>query len=161
MSVFTRAPHTESTSVTDLLAGAAAAAAATGSDGDEKDIGIVAPSASPPSTLLPASGPATRSEHVLNRLVVRDLPYHQSSNSLRIRHQSTKPLRFYHWYVEDWFHVLLRLRTAVSVFLFVVIWTSFLVIFAAIYYAVDAIDPRINCGLGVPPNSVTFYTACE
>ncbi len=77
----------------------------------------------------------TQSTTKFERLVVRDLPFHQSSNSVRVRHQSSRqsiihrrtmifPLPF-HWY-EDWFHVLLRLRTIVSILLFVTIWTLFL-----------------------------------
>jgi len=120
-----------------------------------------ASSASSPADAAEAAAPGAHAEvrPPLRRLVVRDLPYHQSSNSLRIRHQSTRPLRFYHWYVEDWFHVLLRLRTVVSIVLFVLLWTTVLLIFAAIYHAVDAADPRVNCGLGVPPDSITYYTA--
>lgn len=89
-------------------------------------------------------------EAPLSRLVVRDLPFHQSSNSLRVRHQMSKEyskkskgrhsaggLGFFHWYIEDWFHVLLRLRTAVSAFAFVLVWTAFLVFFAGIYVMVD------------------------
>lgn len=89
-------------------------------------------------------------EAPLQRLVVRDLPFHQSSNSLRVRHQMSKEyskkskgrhsaggLGFFHWYIEDWFHVLLRLRTAVSAFAFVLVWTAFLVFFAGVYVIVD------------------------
>ena len=46
----------------------------------------------------------------MQRLVARDLPFHQSSNSLRVRHQASDrtkhhqhalifPLRFFHWYM--------------------------------------------------------------
>ena len=150
MSIFNRAPHSESTSISDLLPSSECNRPV-----DTKKTPTAA--AAPTST----SADGVHSAAILNRLVVRDLPYHQSSNSLRIRHQSTKPLRFYHWYIEDWFHVLLRLRTAVSAFVFVLIWTIFLLLFAGIYHAIDGADPRVNCGLGVPPNSVTYYTACE
>ena len=155
MSVFNRAPHSESTSISDLRPSAA------------EHNRPVDTNNNPPAAATLASADdghpaaAQAAAAALNRLVVRDLPYHQSSNSLRIRHQSTKPLRFYHWYIEDWFHVLLRLRTVVSAFVFVLIWTIFLLSFAGIYHAIDGADPRVNCGLGVPPNSVTYYTACE
>ena len=48
----------------------------------------------------------------MERLVVRDLPYNQSSNTLRIRHQISKKhskesglrnagsISFFHWYIE-------------------------------------------------------------
>lgn len=99
----------------------------------------------------------------LQRLVERDLPYHQSSNSLRIRPQSSKRnasgLRFIHWYIEDWFHVLLRLRTAVSILMFVTIWTLFLLFFAGVYVLVDSKDPEIDCGLGKVNNPIHFSGA--
>ncbi|KAL3787090.1 hypothetical protein ACHAWO_008570 [Cyclotella atomus] len=99
----------------------------------------------------------------MQRLVERDLPYHQSSNSLRIRHQSSKRntsgLRFFHWYIEDWFHVLLRLRTVVSILMFVTIWTLFLLFFAGVYVLVDRKDPEIDCGLGKVPNPIHFSGA--
>jgi potassium inwardly-rectifying channel subfamily J protein 9 len=108
----------------------------------------------------------------LKRLVVRDLPFHQSSNSLRVRHQMSKEyskkakgrhsaggLGFFHWYIEDWFHVLLRLRTVVSVSAFTVVWTAFLLIFAGVYVMVDRINPDEACGLGEPGFPIKFYGA--
>ena len=93
----------------------------------------------------------------LQRLIVRDLRYHQSSDSLNIRHQCAKP--FHHWYSEDWFHVLLRLRTSVSLFMFVTIWTAFLLFFAGVYMVVDMENPEIDCGLGHVPNTIHFGAA--
>lgn len=98
----------------------------------------------------------------LKRLVARDMPYHQSSNRLQVRHQASgrKNGPLFHWlYVRDWVHVLLRLRTAVSLFLFVVIWTIFLIIFALIYVAVDGQNPDIDCGLGKVPDTIKFNAA--
>lgn len=55
----------------------------------------------------------TSKEAPLKRLIVRDLPFHQSSNSLRVRHQMSKQytkksglksaggLSFFHWKVRD------------------------------------------------------------
>ena len=105
----------------------------------------------------------------MKRLVVRDLPYHQSSNSLRVRHQMSPkhskkytrslPLRFFFWYIEDWFHVFLRFRTIISGFFIVVIWTCFLLIFAAVYMHVDAEYPKENCGLGRVGKPISFHGA--
>jgi len=176
MSFLNRAPHSQSTSLSDLPLGQNRRAIIDANDtAGAADVGSDSLSQPPPSktsTTSAAAAPTaaiassasasvTANDPPLRRLVVRDLPYHQSSNSLRIRHQSKRPLWFYHWYVEDWFHVALRLRTAVSIFLFVLLWTTFLLIFSAIYHAVDKADPGVNCGLGVPPDSITFYTACE
>jgi len=110
-------------------------------------------------------------EAPLNRLIVRDLPFHQSSNSLRVRHQMSKEytkrsglksaggLSFFHWYIEDWFHVLLRLRTIVSSFMFVVVWTSLLLFFAAIYVLIDSREPDVACGLGKIGVPIGYYGA--
>jgi len=110
-------------------------------------------------------------EAPLNRLIVRDLPFHQSSNSLRVRHQMSKEytkrsglksaggLSFFHWYIEDWFHVLLRLRTIVSSFMFVVVWTSLLLFFAAIYVLIDSREPDVACGLGKIGFPIGYYGA--
>lgn len=110
-------------------------------------------------------------EAPLNRLIVRDLPFHQSSNSLRVRHQMSKKyskasglpsaggLSFFHWYIEDWFHVLLRLRTIVSSFMLVAVWTGFLFFFAGIYVLIDIQDPAVDCGLGKAGDPIVFYGA--
>ena len=107
----------------------------------------------------PPSSSTSSTEAPLKRLVVRDLPFHQSSNSLRVRHQMSKEyskkakgrhsaggLGFFHWYIEDWFHVLLRLRTVVSVSAFTVVWTAFLLIFAGVYVMVDRRYADEACG---------------
>jgi hypothetical protein len=120
----------------------------------------------------PPSSSTSSTEAPLKRLVVRDLPFHQSSNSLRVRHQMSKEyskkakgrhsaggLGFFHWYIEDWFHVLLRLRTVVSVSAFTVVWTAFLLIFAGVYVMIDNIDPDEACGLGKPGYPIKFYGA--
>ena len=123
-------------------------------------------------TTPPSSSTTSSTEAPLKRLVVRDLPFHQSSNSLRVRHQMSKEyskkakgrhsaggLGFFHWYIEDWFHVLLRLRTIVSVTAFTVLWTAFLLLFAGVYVWVDWIDPDEACGLGEPGSPIKFYGA--
>lgn len=103
----------------------------------------------------------------MERLVPRDLPFHQSSNSLRVRHQMLRKnknngaggLRFFHWYIEDWFHVLLRLRTVVSALLFVTIWTGILLLFAGIYVAIDNQNPNEDCGLGASGSPIQYNGA--
>ena len=107
MSFFTRAPHTPaersvSTRVL-LLAEEEAlieeAAKLSADDASSCD-------ASGTRRSLSQSGPPAP----MQRLVARDLPFHQSSNSLRVRHQASDrtkhhqhalifPLRFFHWYM--------------------------------------------------------------
>jgi potassium inwardly-rectifying channel subfamily J protein 9 len=80
------------------------------------------------------------------------------SKKAKGRH-SAGGLGFFHWYIEDWFHVLLRLRTVVSVSAFTVVWTAFLLIFAGVYVMVDRINPDEACGLGEPGFPIKFYGA--
>jgi len=156
MSVFTRAPHTKSlSSLRSMMV-----------DDIPNDDGKNAAEKQEPMSIghqqqgqPHTTGSERREPAPIHRLVERDLPYHQSMNSLRVRHQTTKPVRFFHWYVEDWFHVLLRFRTIVSIAIFVAIWTSFLLLFSGIYVAIDRNNPNIDCGLGTIGNPITFYTA--
>ena len=62
-------------------------------------------------------------------------------------------------YIEDWFHVLLRLRTIVSAFAFVVVWTAFLCFFAAMYVLIDSREPDVECGLSNRGDPIEFYGA--
>ena len=59
------------------------------------------------------------------------------------------------------FNVLFRFRTVVSVICFTIIWTIFLIAFAAIYVAIDNENPRVDCGLGTadPPSPIGFHAA--
>lgn len=165
---FARAPHTlseRSVSTRELLR------AEEEEEDDEGEETHHTPSATdskcqnPPSVAASASASAAPP---LKRLVPRDLPFHQSSNSLRVRHQSSRgrgraggtdggELKF--WYRDDWFHVLLRFRTIVIVLSFVAVWTSFLLLFAAVYVRIDGINPEVDCGLGHAPNPISYYAA--
>eukprot|EP00540_Astrosyne_radiata_P000087 CAMPEP_0116866346 /NCGR_PEP_ID=MMETSP0418-20121206/25970_1 /TAXON_ID=1158023 /ORGANISM="Astrosyne radiata, Strain 13vi08-1A" /LENGTH=405 /DNA_ID=CAMNT_0004501955 /DNA_START=343 /DNA_END=1560 /DNA_ORIENTATION=- len=82
------------------------------------------------------------------RLVPRNLPYFQSRNELQIEIPKQRPhlkgLR-----KEDWFHVILRTPTFVSIFILLVVWTSFILAFAVMYKIIDdAYGVNTNCGLG-------------
>jgi hypothetical protein len=79
------------------------------------------------------------------RLCVRDLPFHQSSNKLRIR--NSKRARMGRLLSEDWFHVFLRLTTIESITYLIVCWTVFILIFAGFYVAADTVQPDVDCGL--------------
>jgi hypothetical protein len=150
MSIFTRAPHTPSiSSVSERVLREIQEGIRDG-DGDNLQSQEVA-------------SHEEKERAPLKRLVVRDMPFHQSSNSLRIRHQisprSRGPMNVRFWYFPDWFHVFLRLRTEVSVLLFVALWTALIVIFAGLYYGVDSKDAEISCGLGHSGNPISFHGA--
>lgn len=93
----------------------------------------------------------------LKRLVERDLPYHQSTNFIRVRHQSNDNQWWRHWYSEDWFHVLLRVRTPVALMLFVISWTVLVIVFAGVYMYVDRLAPEVSCGLSNSSEGETIH----
>jgi hypothetical protein len=154
MNIFTRAPHTPSIcSVSErVLREIQECIHDRDGDGYDPHPGGVASSSRDEKVRAP-----------LRRLVARDMPFHQSSNSLRIRHQISPrgrgPMNVRFWYFPDWFHVFLRLRTEVSVLLFVALWTALVVIFAGLYYGVDLQYLDISCGLGPAGDPISFNGA--
>ncbi|GMI37927.1 hypothetical protein TrCOL_g8819 [Triparma columacea] len=91
------------------------------------------------------------------RLCVRDLPFHQSSNKLRIR--NSKRARMGRLLSEDWFHVFLRLTTIESITYLIVCWTVFILIFAGFYVAADTVQPDVDCGLTKNSNEILGFSA--
>jgi hypothetical protein len=94
----------------------------------------------------------------LPRLVCRNLPYAQSRNRIRVKHnygfyKISKLIQY------DWFHVLLRVPTAQSLFSLLSIWTLALVVWAGMYVWVDRSNPSTECGLGSGGNSISFRGA--
>ena len=158
MSIFSRAPHTPSTcSISEDVLREIQEGIHDGDGGDNKPLD---------ATLrdnFASRRDVERERAPLNRLVVRDMPFHQSSNVLRIRHQishrSRGPMRIQSWYLNDWFHVLLRLRTDVSLLFFVALWTVLMLIFAGVYCLVDSHYEAINCGLGLAGTPISFNGA--
>ena len=126
MSIFTRAPHTPSicsVSERDLREMQEGICR---DDDDDDDDGNYDPHSSQEEL---GSHKEKEPAAPLKRLVVRDMPFHQSSNTLRIRHQLSPrsrggPMNVRFWYFPDWFHVFLRLRTEISVLLLVALWTA-------------------------------------
>jgi hypothetical protein len=93
----------------------------------------------------------------LPRLVQRNLPFAQSQNRVRIGHN--QGYKIYMLLRHDWFHVILRLRTSVSLLILLTIWTSAILIFAGLYVWVDNRNPEVNCGLGLEGNPIRFGSA--
>ena len=101
----------------------------------------------------------TQLEPTFPRLIERNLPFHQSKNKVDIRHGHSRNdifrLRCY-----NWFHVFLRLPTWKSIFFLLLIWTSLVLIFAALYIGADRASPNVDCGLGnVPGQLLPYHTA--
>jgi len=94
------------------------------------------------------------------RLVKRDLKYHQSSSKFNIRniHGDNK------WtmitiFSGDWFHIILRQHTILSVGLMMGAWVTFIIFFAVIYMYIDKQDERVKCGLGFDDVPIQFHGA--
>ena len=91
------------------------------------------------------------------RLIQRNLPFHQSRNVVNLRHlpgvdawERAKLIK------EDWFHVLLRRPTGVSIISLLAIWTFFIFIFASIYQGVDNAYEFTDCGLSSSFGKLSF-----
>ena len=93
----------------------------------------------------------------ITRLIQRNLPFRQSRNVVNLRHlpgvdawERAKLIK------EDWFHVLLRRPTGVSIFSLLAIWTLFIFIFASIYQGVDNAYEFTDCGLSSSFGKLSF-----
>lgn len=77
------------------------------------------------------------------RLIQRNLPFCQSKNFVNVTNQYGKHRDdIYKLFRLDWFHVFLRLNTMLSVTILLLIWTVQILVFAAVYVAVDGQNPR-------------------
>jgi len=86
------------------------------------------------------------------RMVHRNMPFHQSRNDIAVfKATSSVSPRLNGILKHDWYHVILRWPTAVSLLSLLAIWTIGILIFALIYQAFD--DPTTICGLG--PDNVS------
>lgn len=88
------------------------------------------------------------------RLVHRNLPFKQSKNTVNVIHNSG--WRIYILLQHDWFHVLLRVPTWQSLPVLLTIWTSMILVFAALYVWVDQSHSDLACVIGLEGNPITF-----
>jgi len=118
------------------------------------------PQPAPSSTKVdtpPPTTPTITTASSVPRLVVRNLPFHQSKNTVQVDHnQGYKIAKLVK---HDLFHVLLRLPTYQSVLMFLTIWTVGILVWAGFYVAGDRQDPFLNCGLGSAPHPITYNAA--
>jgi len=91
------------------------------------------------------------------RLVLRNLPFHQSKNRVYVKHN--QGLKIFLLLQHDWFHVLLRIPTWQSLPFLLAVWTSMIIVFAGLYVWVDNRDPDIGCGLGANGSPIRFGPA--
>ena len=91
------------------------------------------------------------------RLVVRNFPFNQSKNILQVEHDHGLKITRLTQY--DFFHVLLRLPTFVTVLVLVILSTASSLFFAAMYYAVDPDEAGTDCRLRSFDKPILFATA--
>jgi len=95
------------------------------------------------------------------RLVKRNRPYNQSLNVLNVKNKYGK----HKWtllgnlFYNDWFHIIMRWPTIISLIFILSLWIGFIMIFAGIYMAIDARDPSVSCGLGFENNPIQIWGA--
>lgn len=83
----------------------------------------------------------------LPRMVHRNLPFHQSQNSVRMKN-SSKGTKLWKLIFADWFHALLRLPSYVSVGFLLLLWTLLITFFGFVYWYLDNIQySSLDCGL--------------
>ena len=89
-----------------------------------------------------------RSQVSLPRMVDRNLPFYQSTNSMKIKNSDHKYL--WRLMIIDWFHTLLRLPACISVSFLLFLWVLLIEFYAAIYWFEDNVHYKlVDCGLGV------------
>ena len=91
------------------------------------------------------------------RFIARNLPFHQSKNSVNVDHNQR--FQVFLLLQHDWFHVLLRLPTWKSLLLLLSAWTGMLILFAGFYVWVDQRNSQSNCGLGIAGTPISFRGA--
>lgn len=101
---------------------------------------------------------------VFPRLIQRDLPFNQSSNKVDIYNREKNriplfPSALKYILTHNWFHILLRWPTLISVSLLLVLWILMVVVFAYIYVIVDQRAVFAQCGLGKEGDLFTFSAA--
>lgn len=91
------------------------------------------------------------------RLVLRNRPFHQSSNKVHIEHN--QGLRIYSLLKFNWFHTFLRWPTKWSLTVLMVAWTGMILVFSGVYMWYDRLDTTISCGLGLIDEPMTAAAA--
>jgi hypothetical protein len=94
----------------------------------------------------------------LPRLVTRNRVFSQSSNKVRVQHQYDGRI-FWLMLKYDWFHLFLRCSIIQAIVTLLGVWTGMILVFAAIYKAIDDNHPERNCGLAAPSETISYHSA--
>ncbi len=98
------------------------------------------------------------------RLVQRNLPFHQSKSIISVQNRVKNKIPIFPWNLKyilnhNWFHIMLRWPTLLSLFGLLILWIIFLVFFAFVYVYIDARSPKLECGLGKVGHPIKFAPA--
>jgi hypothetical protein len=98
------------------------------------------------------------------RLVERNLPFHQSISMVSVQNKVKNNIPLFPWKLRhvlnhNWFHIMLRWPTMISLVGLLLMWIFFLVFFAFVYVNIDAREPKLECGLGKKGHPITFAPA--
>ena len=116
--------------------------------------------------LLRSRGRVITSDEYLStpRLVERNLPFHQSKSLFNIKNRALNKIPLFPWNLKyilnhNWFHIILRWPTMISMICLLLLWFLLLIIFAQIYVVIDAREPLMECGLGTANEPIKFTPA--
>ena len=99
------------------------------------------------------------------RLIQRNLPFNQSISTVSVRNKEKGTIPIFPManlrYIlkHNFFHVMLRWPSLLSLFLLLLFWVLWLLIFAQLYVFLDAKEPNLSCGLGKPGKPISFAPA--
>ncbi len=94
----------------------------------------------------------------LPRMILRNMPFKQSNNQCQVVNKYTSKSSLNKLLLSDWFHVLLRIKMHYSICALLSLWLGMILFFAFVYVRIDLFYDG-NCGLGIPPASISFPAA--
>jgi len=101
------------------------------------------------------SNSSANEQHYRSRLIHRNLPHGQSRNSPAVHIVGYKNVKW--MLIHDWFHMVLRFPTSLSILILLLVWVLSIIIFALIYRGMDG--RRDECSLGGESETISFHTA--
>jgi hypothetical protein len=90
------------------------------------------------------------------RIVERNLPFSQSRNIVNIRFAGVDSWQNVKLLKGDWFHVMLRCPSLLSILSLLLVWTTALLFFAWVYRGVDQLYGATECGLSTEQSPLSF-----
>ena len=95
----------------------------------------------------------------LPRMILRNKPYNQSNNQCQVVNTNRHRSKIFRLLLSDWFHVLLRIKMHYSIMMLLCGWLGMILFLAVFYMKIDQVYVDDNCGLGDPPDHISFAAA--